>query len=82
MSGTAIGAPLLTCSMSAGALEATHGPATGGDLPRAEVDDASTNRHRAGALLASWECGLELITDATERQLASNRIPSLKTERI
>jgi DeoR/GlpR family transcriptional regulator of sugar metabolism len=38
--------------------------------------------HRAGAQLASWECGLELITDATERQLASARIPSLKMERI
>jgi DeoR/GlpR family transcriptional regulator of sugar metabolism len=38
--------------------------------------------HRAGALLASWEAGLRLITDATERQLASARIPSLKTERI
>jgi DeoR/GlpR family transcriptional regulator of sugar metabolism len=34
---------------------------------------------RAGALLASWDSGLRLITDATPRQLASAQLPTSKT---
>jgi DeoR/GlpR family transcriptional regulator of sugar metabolism len=36
---------------------------------------------RAGALLASWESGLRLITDATPRQLASAQLPQPEKER-
>ena len=36
--------------------------------------------HRAGAQLATWSSGLELVTDATEKQLQSARIPLAKME--
>jgi len=38
--------------------------------------------HRTGALLASWEAGLRLITDATARQLAAENIPTKEMEKL
>jgi DeoR/GlpR family transcriptional regulator of sugar metabolism len=38
--------------------------------------------HRTGALLASWEAGLRLITDATVRQLAAENIPTTRMEKL
>jgi DeoR/GlpR family transcriptional regulator of sugar metabolism len=38
--------------------------------------------HRTGALLASWEAGLRLITDATARLLAAGNIPTTGMEKI
>jgi DeoR/GlpR family transcriptional regulator of sugar metabolism len=38
--------------------------------------------HRTGALLASWEAGLRLITDATARQLAAENIPTTRMEKL
>jgi DeoR/GlpR family transcriptional regulator of sugar metabolism len=38
--------------------------------------------HRTGALLASWEAGLRLITDATARQLVAENIPTTRMEKI
>ncbi len=38
--------------------------------------------HRTGALLASWEAGLRLITDATVRQLDAENIPTTGMEKL
>jgi DeoR/GlpR family transcriptional regulator of sugar metabolism len=38
--------------------------------------------HRTGALLASWEVGLRLITDATARQMATENIPTTEMEKL
>jgi len=38
--------------------------------------------HRTGALLASWEAGLRLITDATALQLVAENILTTRMEKI